>query len=225
MKIALVSTGPLSGKSTLAEYLKAHCNFQIACHVCTLVNSYVEQENNARLQQSIRVGTQQFIPGSAAMSLPLLSASDVFANKEHFRQALQDHALAVGFHDPKMTGYWIERTLARTLVQQGQGVVFDPIRGSVQAKYLHDAGWTIVQLQISENERARRAAAMGKDYDQIWQAMQRHPDIEGGVDFADLVLDSETYTPKQLAYLIMYSGKGIRYDRHSDGADQATDSA
>lgn len=192
-RIALVSTGPLSGKTTLANYLQARYRFGIACHICTLVESFVEYENNTKYPYHE------------------LSVPEVFANKEFYRAALQDHALRVGFHSDDMLAYWIERTIAKaraqfdssTLLSNDYGMVFDPIRGEKQAKYLHDSGWTIVQLQISENERARRAGEMGKSYEMIWDAMQRHPDIEGGVEFADLVLESEHMTVEMSARIIM----------------------
>jgi hypothetical protein len=202
MKIALVSTGPLSGKSTLAQHLKEQYGFAIACHICTLVDSFVEKESNTNYPY------HEF------------TVTDVYDNKEFYRQALQDHALAVGFHDPLMTGYWIGRTIAQTYAQPEQSMVFDPIRGAIQAQYLHEHGWTIVQLQISENERARRAAAMGKDYNQIWEAMVRKPDIEGGVDFADIALDAEAPTAC-IAHAVIAIVKEMQHDGNDTEADSA----
>lgn len=208
-RIALVSTGPLSGKTTLAHYLQQHEHFIIACHICTLVESFVEKENSTNYPY------HEF------------TMRDVFSNKEFYRPALQDHALAVGFHDEDMLGYWIERTIAKATQTQDsstllrtQGLVFDPIRGAAQAQYLRDTGWTIVQLQISENERARRAEAMGKDYESIVQAMQRHPDIERGINFADIVLDGEKGTGETALHLLELA-KEIEHDRQSPALEAA----
>lgn len=195
MKIALSSNGPLSGKTTLARYLQAHYHFAIACHVCTLVESFVEYENNANYP------------------LHELNVHEVFENKEFYRQALQNHALRVGFHDDAMLGYWIDRTIAKgmaqldssTLLRGDYNIVFDPIRGEKQAQYLHDAGWTIVQLQISEEERERRAVSMGKDYRVIVAAMQKHPDIENGIHFVDVEVDGERLVSDTAAQIVEFA--------------------
>lgn len=172
-KLALTSSGPLSGKSTLAKYLESEHGFIRADHSRTLVQSFVDTWNNTHDCMDITV-------------------EEVYAEKEEWRQALQQHSLEVGFSDPGHAVYWTKRTLKEWLSYKPQrNVVFDSFRGELQAQTMRDLGFMVVQLQITEEEREYRAIQLGKDYTKIKAAMDARPDLEKGIAKPDLTLNSE----------------------------------
>lgn len=180
-RIALVASGPLSGKSTLARYLAEEHGYVLACHVCTLVGAFVKYANEGNSDQ--------------------ITSSEVFEKKEQYRQALQDFSLQVGFSDPSSAGHWTELTLAEWHEDESRPVVFDSFRGEVQGDYMQRIGFVRVQLHISEDERKRRAAAMGKDYGDVLAAVQHHPELEKGILRPDVVLSGELPTVLQAQVL------------------------
>src|SRR5258708_408595 len=90
-KIALSSTGPLSGKTTFALFLEWEYKFVRVDHSRTLVQNFVDAWNAEQ--------------GEA------LTIEDVYADKETWRGALQVHGNLIGFNEPRMALYWIEQTL------------------------------------------------------------------------------------------------------------------
>jgi hypothetical protein len=166
-KLALCSTGPMSGKSTLAKYLEANYGFIRADHSRTLVEDY-------------------------AKWLAPLTADEVYANKELYRRALQQHGYDAGFNDGSRMVYWVKRTLSEWLSFKPQrNVVFDSFRGEVQAQVMRDMGFEIVQLSISEDARQVRADELGRDYEQIVISMFKRPELELGVKNPDITLNAE----------------------------------
>jgi hypothetical protein len=166
-KFALCSTGPMSGKSTLARYLRDEYGFMYADHSRTLVEDY-------------------------AKWLAPLTVGEVYANKEHYRQELQQHGYDVGFNDESRMVYWAKYTLTEWLrLKPQRNVVFDSVRGEGQAQVLRDMGFEIVQLEISEDARQMRADEIGRDYEQIVISMFRQPELELGIARPDITLNAE----------------------------------
>ncbi len=169
-KIALTSTGPLSGKTTLATYLRDEQGFMYASHSRSIVQSYVDSWN--------------------AHSSYQLTVEYVYANKEFFRQPLQRHGDDVGFNDPKLMVRWVKYTLKDWLKYKPQrNVVFEAVRGEDQAQVLRDMGFIIVQLVINEDERRARAIEKNVGYDAISSSMSARPDLELGILAPDLTLN------------------------------------
>lgn len=172
-KFALTSTGPLSGKSTLARHLRDEYGFVLADHSLSVVRSFVEEWN-------------------AANDAPAIWPEFVYTHKERFRRDLQEHGYKVGFNDSEGGGnmFWIGRTLSEWLRDPSRPVVFEPARGEDQALGLRKLGFTLVQLNIPGDERCRRAEALGRDCGKIQQAMRTHPELEGGIASPDITLPS-----------------------------------
>lgn len=185
-KIAISSTGPYSGKTTLAKYLEKEYGFVRADHSRTIIEDFIGHWN----AQPEHFQEQ-------------LTVDQVYANKEYFRQGLQEHSLRVGVSSPEKAEYWTRQTLIRAgcsitqarcpgstpLVCPDKDVVFEPFRGEVQADVMRRLGFTLAQLDIPAWVRRHRARLLGKDYDQIEASMQAHPELEGGIERPDVCLD------------------------------------
>lgn len=180
--IALTSTGPLSGKSTLAKRLAREYEFIHADHSRTLVVSFVMHAN------------AQVLPERSGLILPL-TVEDVYKDKEFYRTRLQGHGNRIGFNDPALAKEWMLYTLFQSGwfsdAGQDRDVVFDSFRGEAQAQALRELGFTLVQLHIGEDERMRRAMESGVDYARIVQAMIEHPELELGIKSPDITLNGE----------------------------------
>lgn len=171
-KFALTSTGPLSGKTTLAEYLRDQYGFMVASHSNTIVEGYVADWN--------------------ASHVSTISVPYVYANKEAFRQDLQTWGNTSGFNDPEKCILWVRKTLADWLqYTPARDVVFSETRGEGQAQVLRDLGFEIIQLHITEDEREYRAIQLGRDYEQIVKSMVAHPELELGIAQPDISLNAE----------------------------------
>lgn len=198
-KIALTSSGPLSGKSTLAKYLENEHGFYIVDHSSTLVKSYVEAWN------------QTF----SEMGLPI-TVEDVYRNKEVHRQALQEHGDNIGFNGRRMFE-WVGTTVGDG---GGRNIVFDSFRGEAQAQVLRDLGFMLVQLKITEDVRRERAETMGKDYDKIVESMNKRPDLELGIEHPHLTLDGTLPPEVQTKILwVSYSLFDAARKRKESGQD------
>src|SRR5258708_2202876 len=172
-KIALCSSGPMSGKSTLARHLESVYGFVRADHSRTLVASFVENWDNPISDPS-----------------EMISVEQVYREKEIWRPLLQTYGYQIGFNDHDKALHWIRRTLGDWQLAGGkQDVVFDSFRGELQAGILRSMGFTLVQLEIDEAERMYRAQADGVDYERMLQAMKMHPELEGGIARPDLRLN------------------------------------
>jgi|SRR5229473_3745300 len=183
-KLAITSSGPLSGKTTLAKYLEAEHGFIRADHSRTLVEWFVQTWNDP-------------LPHIAQITV-----EQVYQDKETYRPLLQQYGDMIGFNDPGRAAHWILRTINRTISLDERGVVFDSFRGEKQAQVLRDLGFTLVQLEISETERKYRAGLMGKDYFTILAAMEARPDLELGIDNPDIRLDGSI--PLQIQVQILF---------------------
>lgn len=168
-KIALASTGPLSGKTTLAKHLEQKYGFIVASHSLSVVRSYVQEWNSHN-------------------DTPPLTIEQVYKNKERHRRALQQHGDKVGFNDPKKALYWIEQTLSEWMQYPDSDVVFDSIRGDRQAEVIRKLGFTLVELRMPGEERCRRAQALGRDCEAVKHAMRMRPDLEEGISNPDIAL-------------------------------------
>lgn len=182
-KIALTSNGPLSGKTTLADYLGLQHGFMVASHSLTIVKGFVQTHN------------EQHRSG--------LTVEQVYADKERYRIGLQEWGNENGFNSTDKTVYWVKKTLAEWMQYKPErDVVFSETRGEGQAEVLRDMGFTIVQLEINEVVRRLRAAKEGKDIFKIWAAMDEHPELERGIKYPDISLDA-TQPPDMLARVIL----------------------
>jgi hypothetical protein len=187
-RFALTSTGPLSGKSTLARYLRDEYGFHLANHSYTLVAAFVDTWNsvlphNTRLPHVGRITVEQ-----------------VYMEKESWRAQIQTYGYQVGYNDPGRAGLWIVRTLNKW--DWKSSVVFDSFRGEVQAQVLHGLGFELVQIEIGEGARKQRAINVGVDYGAIISSMIRRPDIELGILEPDTVLKGEWQTEVQARVLL-----------------------
>lgn len=181
MKIALTSNGPLSGKTTLARYLEYKHGFAIAKHSMTLLEDYVDWLRFATGDKDYTVQT-------------------LIQRKEIHRKALQEHGSEIGFDSPSMADVWIGRTLKK--VGSAEHIVFDSFRGEEQAKVLRDIGFILVQIEIDEEERKKRAERMGKDYDLIYEAMEKRPDLEKGIQNPDIHLVGTLMVQEQAGIIL-----------------------
>jgi hypothetical protein len=170
-KFALTSNGPLSGKTTLAQHLEQAYGFFLASHSRSLVKAFVADWNKVNCDRPITV-------------------EDVYRpeNKERYRPLLQTYGYTVGFNDRKHAAAWVRYTLADWFYNPTMPVVFDPVRGEVQAQALRDLGFQIVQLEIDEQERCRRAKALGVSCADIQRAIRERPELERGVRSPDITL-------------------------------------
>lgn len=183
MKIGLTSNGPLTGKTTFARYLQEHQGFILASHTMTLMESFVAFQNAVRDEQ--------------------ITVEDVLREKETYREALQDYGFNVGFNDPGLAAYWIDRTvmLSGWTPESGKSIVFDSFRGEIQAHYARNTGWVIVQLVIPEPLREARAMSMGKRYADIKAAMDKEPALEKGISSPDVILVADQQPSMMFAKL------------------------
>jgi hypothetical protein len=170
-KIALTSSGPLSGKTTLSKYLEKEYRFFRVDHSLTIAQDLVSHENRYNHAS--------------------LTVEDIYADKECWRPQLQEHSLRMGFSSPGRALEWTDVTLEPWYRSGSRSdIVFEPFRGEVQAEVMRRLGFLIVQLEISEGERARRAKALGKDYRAIQRAMWDHEELELGIANPDLHMDA-----------------------------------
>lgn len=184
-KIALNSTGPLSGKTALAKELEQAHGFFRVDHSRTLVENFVWEYNISWVSTNLTV-------------------EDVYADKECWRPQLQAWGNKVGYNDPAKSEYWIRATLHEWLrddEMQGD-VVFDSFRGEEQAEVLRRMGFTLVQLHIPENIRQYRAAVIGMPYNKILENMDRRPEIERGIKKPDVMLVATMPVPNIARFLL-----------------------
>lgn len=177
-KFALTGTGPLSGKSTLAKRLAREYEFIHADHSRTLVASFVLWANNLPN------------PERSGLVLPI-TVDEVYNNKEVYRVSLQEHSYRVGFSDPAQAKGWTVLTLAEWLRDTTRDVVFDSFRGEAQAQVMRELGFTLVQIEISEDARIYRAIKSGAFYHEVLDAMNEHPELELGIKSPDITLNGE----------------------------------
>lgn len=171
-RIALSSTGPLSGKTTLANYLAMHHNFVHAKHNETLYVEYLLRYNERHEGQQLTI-------------------RDMLLQKEAHRQALQETGIQCGFDQPERSLYWVLKTLnSATRHWEFSPVVFDNIRGEAQAGHLRDLGFVIVQITIPESVRLHRSGSEER-YLKLRENMGAHPDIEYGIVRPDIILPGD----------------------------------
>ncbi len=177
IKLAISSSGPLSGKTTLAKYLQTEYNFIRADHSQTLVEVFVFDWNLKLMTEDPQ----------------RITVANVYANKDEFRPMLQKFGDDQGYNSGVGMERFIKRTLQEWLRHKPElDVVYDSIRSEGQAKVLKDMGFTLVQLEISEDLRRQRAAERGMDYDKIKAAMDARPDLERGIARPDVTLVDQT---------------------------------
>ena len=188
-KFALTSTGVLSGKSTLANYLEASHGFIKAEFSRALAEMFVEHWN-APMPHETGIGLR-------------LTVEQLYAEKDTYRPLLQQFGDWIGYNDPTRAEQWVLRALNGVgWLDAKVGVIFDSFRGEKQAQVLRDLGFTLVQLEISETERKYRAGLMGKDYFAILAAMEARPDLELGIHNPDIRLDGSMPTHIQVQILL-----------------------
>ena len=184
-RIAITSTGPLSGKSTLAKYLVREFGFIRADHSRSLVEDFVRDYN-------------AYNPNVSSN----LTVEDVYADKECWRPQLQAFGYRMGYNDEYGARKFIERTLDRAGATPDTDVVYDPFRGELQGSVLKSMGFVLVQLHIPEDLRRERAASLGMPYDKIIESMDRHPKLERGIKEPDVWLMANMPVPKIAQVLI-----------------------
>jgi len=190
-KFALTSTGPISGKSTLAKYLEREHNFIRADHSHTLVSHYVDRWNVVHDRNPI-------------------SMAQFYAYKDKYRPDLQEYGYKIGFNDTDLSSYWMTKTLSAWLESgQSRDVVFDSFRGELQAQVLRDMGFELVQLSIPTNVRMDRAWQLGMDFEQIRSAMSAHPELELGIANPDVRLRGDLPVEEQ-ARILLHRPQGRR---------------
>ena len=191
-KFALTSSGPLSGKTTLAKHLEIEYGFIRADHSRSLVKSFVADWNS---------------------SLPLLSGpitvEEVYRDKEQWRPLLQEWGYISGFNDPGSAVRWVRYTLSEWAQQRYRDVVFDSLRGEGQASVLREMGFEVVQIEIGEDERLKRAGGLGKTWEDIKRSMAAAPELELGVRHPDIRLNGELTTYQQ-ARILVHLPEGAR---------------
>jgi hypothetical protein len=194
-KIALTSTGPMSGKSTLAKFLAREYGFYVADHSLSLVKSFVGWYN----QQLMKSGGKEFI-----------TVETVYQDKERWRKSLQEHGYRIGFNAPGQAGTWIQYTLDGWYYRQGD-VVFDSFRGEEQAHVLKDMGFILVQIEIPESVRELRYTELGRheEYERSLSARKAHPEIEDGIAQPDVRMDG-TELPGVMACRLIPEGHCAR---------------
>ena len=177
-RIALTSTGVLTGKSTLAKYLEREYGFMRVDHSRTLVEDFVWEYNISWVSTNLTV-------------------EDVYADKECWRPELQAWGNKVGYNDPGRAEWWIKETLREWYqYPEARDVVFDSFRGERQAQILKEMGFVLVQLHIPEDLRRQRAAALGIPYDKIVRNMDNLPELERGIKKPDVWLMANMPVPK-----------------------------
>jgi hypothetical protein len=173
-KYALVSTGPLSGKSTLAKHLEREYGFIRADHSRSLVEAFVAQWN-----------------AQEADGLRAITVDEVYRDKEKWRPSLQEFGYTSGFNDPLKAVRWAKYTLREWLQYKPErNVVFDSLRGEGQAQVMRDLGFQIVQLEIDDETRCERARMRGFECRPLLTAMDLHPELERGIKHPDIVLNA-----------------------------------
>ncbi len=191
-KIAL-NGSPLSGKTTLAEYLRTEQGFMVAEHSRTLVGLYVDSWNTR--------GDRH-----------VLTVEEVYAHKEVHRQSLQQFGDERGFNGGPNTAKFIKHTLKEWLrYKPERDVVYAETRGEAQSAVLREMGFIIVQLFITEDVRRVRALERGVDYEQISLSMKARPDLEMGVASPNVSLDGSL--PVEVQWKIIK----VVYDRPGYG--------
>lgn len=155
-KLIALCGQPLSGKSSIAQYLQDHRGYFIADHGRFLVLSFVSSYNRANPKP--------------------ISVEDVYANKGRFRQHLINHAEREGFHARGRANSWIGGTLSQNR-ERNQNIVFDSYRGKEQADALLARGFSLIEISITEAERMKRAG--GKDaYERLIAHIDKNPSVE-----------------------------------------------
>lgn len=176
-KFALTSTGPMSGKSTLARHLESEYGFMRADHSRTLVAAFVEDWNDSK-----------------PLSGPI-TVEEVYRDKETWRPLLQEFGYLIGFNAPEKARYWMERTLHDWYREKSIGrerdVVFDSFRGETQAEVMRGLGFELVQIEISDTARCIRAGLLGKNCKDVLNAMRARPELEHGIARPDIILNGE----------------------------------
>lgn len=170
-KIAVTSTGPSSGKTSLAKEIEKTYGFMRVDHSLTIAEDFIWYYN-----RHIRKWGEDE-----------LTINKLHANKEYWRPYLQEYSLREGVSSPELAGHWTDQTLIpwyRT--HQTKHVVFEPFRGEIQAEEMRKRGFLLVQLRISEDVRMQR---LGKTYYDAVKSMRQHPELECGINKPDIELD------------------------------------
>ncbi len=183
-KFALTSSGPLSGKSTLARHLRDAYGFILADHSRSLVTAFVESWNSV-LPVSERITMDQ-----------------VYQEKEVWRGRLQQFGYQTGFNDNTGAQLWVFITLKEWLPDQKRDVVFDSLRGETQANVLRWLGFEVVQIEIGEAERLNRAGGLGPAWEDIKRSMVAAPELELGIRNPDIHLNGKLTTETQAKILL-----------------------
>lgn len=174
-RIAL-SGKPLSGKSTLARLMKERYGYRHASLSDLIVQRYAEALNEPWMV-TMRGGQR-------------IEVSDIYANKELYREGLQIVGDELGFQDPNR----IVALMQEALVACGawdhpdEPVVVEAIRGELQASAARALGFgAMVDLWIDEGTQRQRAGSE-EAYQRARQSMRARPDLESGVDSAGIRL-------------------------------------
>lgn len=188
-KLAITSTGPMSGKTTLAKYLEEKYGFLRVDHSRTVAENYAWYHN---------LYTDE----------PPLTVEAIYADKERYRPALQAFSLTHGFSSPSYAGDWTDETL-KPWYESGESrdVVFEPFRGEVQAEEMRIRGFFIVQLDINEAVRFHRAKQLGRDYAKMMDSVAAHEELELGIANPDLQV-SASLPVDQLAKIVLEAARG-----------------
>ena len=184
-RIALSSTGPLSGKTTLARYLHEKHGYIWANHSQTLVELYVEDWNKDKNKSQLTV-------------------ESVLANKEYWRPSLQDFGNRWGFNTryDAARGY-MEYTLSLVgALDTDQPVIYEPFRGELQGQVLRDLGFFLVQIHIPEDVRQGRARGLRVDYSLVKASMDKAPELELGIRHPHMLLNG-TLTTDMMARILV----------------------
>lgn len=173
-----------AGKSTVARYLSGNAGY-----IHASVSGYLMH---------------------ALAELHAIDVSVVQQNKEVYRPSLQDLGDYYGLNDPDRSIDVLIRVLDfyGALAQPMHPVVLEAIRGEVQAKAAQGLGFTIVHLQISEEEQENRAPDI-VSLAQMRAAALARPDLESGYPDAPVVLNASLSTDRIAQFIMTLPDRGL----------------
>lgn len=163
--------GPLySGKTTLLHHLGEH-GYQTLGLSATLAKAYVKWVNE--------------VEGKP------LTLEQLYDDKATHRLALQQFGARMGF-DSERVPFWIDQTMIDERARLGPNdvIAWDSVRFPAQAVYLKQKyGFTIVHIQVPEDEIIRRGRLKGVNEDRMRKALTMPSEQKLPRDLIDLELD------------------------------------
>jgi hypothetical protein len=162
-KIAITSAGPYAGATTIGKELADWYGYQHITMSDYLILNFAQANN--------------------------LNPDEVREHKKDWRKQLQAYGDLIELNNDSKCGYHVHRMLVPW--DRISPVVIEKVRSDSQAACLKNYGFTIVHLEITEEEREYRALNLGVTPTELHHIMEHHIEKKISQDLIDITLDAD----------------------------------